>query len=225
MDLIDTINEMASEAANSNVLWRLPLELREQIYAETFACHEQHAYCIWKDGIMLTLVDGRIYRFQTHRSHNLGRSTRCGSCGLGLLRTCHYIYQEALPIFHHTVGVKLHIDGRYRSPWEGQDLGAVEDLTLLRNARVWDVTVRLSRAEDYERLIVQLKMLSTLVAAERVEWRSISVQISRHSDAPEVGAGVLEAVRSLTGVQEIEEIKDPWREGTTVFDYQSSEKR
>lgn len=216
---------MATEISTSNVLWRLPVELREQIYSHTFACHEQHAYCIWKDGILLTLVDNRIYKPSTHTSHNLGRSTRCGSCALGLLRTCQSIYHEALPIFHHTVDVKLHIDGRYRSPWEGQDLGSVEDLTLLRNARVWDVTVRLSRAEDYERLIVQLKMLSTLVVAERVEWRSISVQISRHSEAPEIGNGVLEAVRTLTGIQEIEEIKDPWREGTTVFDYQSSERR
>lgn len=173
---------------------------------------------------MLTLVDGKIYKPSTHRAHNLGSSTKCGSCALGLLRTCHDIHHEALPVFHHAVDVKLHVDGRYRSPWEGQELGTVEDLTLLQNARVWDVTVRLSRAEDYDRLIVQLEVLRGLVVAERVEWRSISVQISRYSEAPEIGNGVLEAVRLLTGI-EVEEIKDPWREGTTVFDYQSSDKR
>lgn len=218
------MTEMATPASNDNILWKLPPELREAIYTHTFACHEHHAYCIWKNGILLTLVDGNIYRPSTHTSHNPGRSTKCGSCALGLLRTCQTVHHEALPVFHRAVDVKLHVDGRYRSPWEGQDLGAVRDFALLRNARVWDVTVRLSRAEDYERLIVQLKLLRGLVVAERVEWRSISVQISRHSEAPEIGNVVLDAVRLLTGIQEIEEIKDPWREGTTVFDYQATDR-
>jgi hypothetical protein len=206
------------------MLFRLPAELREQIYSNAFTCDEEHAYCLWKDGILLTLVDGRIYKPSSHTSHNLGRSTKCGACALGLLRTSKAIYNEALPVFHHAVELRLHVDGRYRSPWEGIELGHVSDMGVLRNARVWEMTVRLSRLEDEERLVAQLDSLKEIVRDNRrVEWRSISVQISRYSEAPEIGDGVLKAVRAMTGIEGIDEINDPWREGTTVFDYQSTQ--
>ncbi|GIZ37450.1 hypothetical protein CKM354_000089600 [Cercospora kikuchii] len=208
-------------------LFKLPAELREQIYINCLACTEQHAYCYWKDGVLITLVDGRIYKICTHTPHNLGVSLKCGAQALTLLRTCKAINNEASPIFHNSLELRLHIDGRYKSPTEikGRDLGPVEDLKFMRLARVWDITVRLSTVEDLERLIAQIEDLRDLLKEnKKIFWRSISVQISRYSECPEPGNEVLKAVSAMTGVKELEEIPDPWREGTTVFDYQASTK-
>ncbi|KAI5360912.1 hypothetical protein Slin15195_G088260 [Septoria linicola] len=210
-----------------NSLYKLPAELREQIYFHAFACTEQHAYCYWKDGVLITLVDGRIYKIFTHTPYNLGKSLRCGATALTLLRTCSSIYHEALPVFHNVLELRLHIDGRYKSSTEikGQDLGPIEHLKFIRFARVWDITVRLSTLEDLDRLIAQIDGLKELLKDNKqIEWRSISVQLSRYNEHPEAGQKVLDAVRAMTGVQQLDEIQDPWREGTTVFDYQSSGK-
>ncbi|SMQ54231.1 unnamed protein product [Zymoseptoria tritici ST99CH_3D7] len=205
--------DLPTPSAQQNMLWKLPAELRELVYINAFTCSEEHAYCLWKDGIFLTLVDGRIYKPASHKSHNLGQSTKCGACALGLLRTSKAIYDEALPVFHHAVELRLHVDGRYRSPWEGVELGAVGEMGVLRNARVWEITVRLSRFEDADRLVAQLNSLREIVEGNRaVEWRSISVQISRYLEDPELGDGILRAVRTMTGIESIDEIKDPWRE-------------
>ncbi|KAF2210632.1 hypothetical protein CERZMDRAFT_99246 [Cercospora zeae-maydis SCOH1-5] len=214
-------------ATDQSPLFKLPAELREQIYIHCLACTEQHAYCYWRDGVLITLVDGRIYKICTHTPHNLGLSLKCGAQALTLLRTCKAISNEALPVFHNSLELRLHIDGRYKSPTEikGRDLGPVEDLEFMRFARVWDITVRLSTVEDLERLIAQIEDLRDLLRENKqIFWRSISVQISKHSDNPEAGRKVLAAVSAMTGVQELEEIPDPWREGTTVFNYQALKK-
>ena len=214
-------------ASGPSLLFQLPAELREQIYFQALACTEQHAYCYWKDGVMLTLVDGRVYKIFTHTPYNVGRSLKCGAQALTLLRTCKAINHEALPVFHNALELRLHIDGRYKSPIEikGQDLGPMEDLKFMRYARVWDITIRLSTLDDLERLVAQIEELRTLlVDNKQIQWRSISVQLSRYSEYPEAGQKVLDAVRAMTGVQQLEEIQDPWREGTTVFDYQSTTK-
>lgn len=105
-------------------------------------------------------------------------------------------------------------------------MGSVLNLSFLRNARIWDVTVRLSTSEDVNRLLEQLEALGGVVEGNkfRIEWRSLSVQVSRHNEAPEHGRRVLEALQSMTGIEQLDEIQDPWREMTTVWDYQSPKK-
>lgn len=211
-------------AQTSSPLFRLPAELRELIYLHSFSCNEDHAYCVWTNGLLLTLVDGRIYKPFSHTRYNPGRSKKCGARSLALLRTCSTVYHEALPVFHSNVELRLHVDGRYRSPIEikGSDLGPVTEFQFLRNAKLWDITIRLSTVEDLERLIAQLQSLRTiLVHNKKVEWRSISVQLSWLSQYLDEGDQILNLVRTMTGIHDLDEIKDPWREGTTVFDYQA----
>ncbi|EME85158.1 uncharacterized protein MYCFIDRAFT_174004 [Pseudocercospora fijiensis CIRAD86] len=210
---------------NPNLL-SLPLELREQIYTHAFTCTDPHAYCIWH-GLLLTLVDGKIYKPFTHRPHNLGKNLKkCGSSALPLLRTSKKLHSEASKIFHENLEVRIHIDGRYRSPTEikGLELGRVEDVGFLRGVRIWDVTVRLENFEDVERLVEQINSIQAIILVESgrrgrvVEWRKISVQISRYADEEDAGGGrrVIEAVKGLTGVQALEEIRDHGAEGGEV---------
>ncbi|EME39157.1 hypothetical protein DOTSEDRAFT_56638, partial [Dothistroma septosporum NZE10] len=203
-------------------LLTLPLELREQIYTATLTCTDTHAFCVW-NGLLLSLVDGHLYKLFTHKPWNSGTSLQCGTAGLPLLRTSRQIHSEASRIFHETLSLQLHVDGRYRSPTEirGLSLGAVEDVGFLRGVREWDITVRLRNVEDAERLVAQLDSLRGIVEGRRVgvEWKSVSVQISRYADEEdeEGGRKVLGAVRGLTGVEELVEGGERYRELTRVY--------
>ncbi|EME44966.1 hypothetical protein DOTSEDRAFT_79129 [Dothistroma septosporum NZE10] len=120
-------------------LWKLPPELREQIYAHVFTPGEEHNCYLSKPRLQIRY--GNVYL----KASTLRSIRKSDVKGQALLRTCKTIYSEALPVFYGSFEFDCEIndspDDRKNQPFHQDDingafnLGRLEDCQLIRHMR------------------------------------------------------------------------------------------
>ncbi|KXS94754.1 hypothetical protein AC578_7611 [Pseudocercospora eumusae] len=138
-----------------NDLWKLPAELRWQIYLHAFAVRQEEQ----KGDYTTNRLDLRIIGERVFLTPSKSRKYRNrGHHAVALLRTSKRIRTEATPALYSSLEFKLILGSiPSRGFWHDElidiDLGTIEHCALLRHVRILTVSLELKSKWDAEALI------------------------------------------------------------------------
>ncbi|KAF7187135.1 hypothetical protein HII31_11516 [Pseudocercospora fuligena] len=138
-----------------NDLWKLPAELRWQIYLHAFAVRQDEQKGDYTTNRLdLRLIGDRVFMTPSKSRKYRNR----GHHALPLLRTCKRICNEATPALYSSLEFKLILGSiPSRGFWHDElidiDLGTIEHCALLRHVRILTVSLELKSKWDAEALI------------------------------------------------------------------------
>ncbi|KAK4624513.1 hypothetical protein CLAFUW4_05693 [Fulvia fulva] len=116
---------------DSCTLWKLPPELREQIYAHVFTPGPEHNCYLSKP--RLQIRSGNVYL----KPSTLRSIRKSDVNGQALLRTCNTIYAEALPVFYGFFEFDCEIndspENRNSQPFHQDDINSAFNMGRLEN--------------------------------------------------------------------------------------------
>lgn len=196
---------MATDDNANNHLWKLPPELREQIYLFAFATTETSQGRGAKIFRTELRVDGDIVLLTASNSR---RHNERGSHAIGLLSTCRAIYHEAIPTLYASAASEQFLlrmgcppsQSYYHDLAKDVNMGLIGDCRLLRHVKLVNVHIDLRTVENLDYLVEhQLpRVIKTVRDVSRLEiWWTMVVfwpPVPEERDQE-----VLDALRPLVG--------------------------